>query len=57
MTRGFVHSLLGSILVAAVSIDAAWAGAVPIAVPEPSSLALIAIGVGGVAWLKFRNRK
>jgi hypothetical protein len=30
---------------------------VPIAVPEPSSLVLLASGIAGVAWLKFRRRK
>lgn len=40
-----------------------WAGTafagteVPIAVPEPTSLVLLASGIAGVAWLKFRRRR
>jgi len=26
-------------------------------VPEPSSIALLAVGLGGAAWVKFRRRK
>ena len=31
--------------------------AAPISVPEPSSLAVLAAAIGGVAWAKFRRRK
>ena len=55
MARNLVFTLLGSIVALATSVGPAWATAV--VVPEPSSLALIALGVGSVAWLKFRNRK
>lgn len=58
MTREIVYTLLGSVLATVVSIGAAVAAPpAPIEVPEPSSLALIAMGIGGVAWLKFRQRK
>ena len=35
----------------------AFAGAVPHPAPEPASMALLAAGIGGVAWAKFRKRK
>lgn len=41
----------------ATSASAAWAGSLPISVPEPTSLALLAVGLGGAAWAKFRRRK
>jgi len=40
--------------VLATSPGVAWAG---VPVPEPSSLALMAVGVAGAALLKFRRRK
>ena len=36
----------------------AWAGnAVPPPIPEPASLGLLAIGMGGVALARFRRRR
>ena len=35
----------------------AFAGAAPVSVPEPASMALLAIGVGGVIVAKLRRRK
>jgi hypothetical protein len=35
----------------------AFAGAVPIHVPEPSTLAVLAVGIGAAALVKFRKRK
>lgn len=36
-----------------------WAGIVapPTSVPEPASMALLATGIAGVAWAKFRRRR
>jgi hypothetical protein len=47
------------LLITALHAGSAVAGVVivkPVAVPEPTSLALAAIGVGAVAWAKFRRR-
>ena len=35
----------------------AWAGPSTTAVPEPTSLSLLAVAIGGAAWAKFRRRK
>ena len=48
-------SLMAALLIAAPNV--ALAGVGPIAVPEPSSLILLAAGLGGAAILKFRKRK
>jgi hypothetical protein len=48
--------LLG-LLSTALPGSAAYAGLNPIPVPEPTSLSLLAAGVAGVAWVKFRRRK
>lgn len=58
-----MKSATGSVLVTALWMiagltNAAWAAAVgPNSVPEPTSLALLAVGLGGAAWAKFRRRK
>ena len=58
MARKLGFMLLGSILASVTLMGAALAAPpAPIEVPEPSSLALIAMGIGGIAWLKFRQRK
>lgn len=40
-----------------VSAGQALAGAPPVQIPEPSSLALIAGAAATVAWAKFRKRR
>jgi hypothetical protein len=47
-------SLMAALLIAAPNAALA---AQPIAVPEPSSLMLLAVGLGGAAIIKFRKRK
>jgi hypothetical protein len=42
---------------ALLSSGAAFAGEVIIHIPEPSSLGILAAGVGIAAWLKFRGQK
>ena len=43
---------------AVLTATQAWAGSdVPPGVPEPATLALVAVGLGGVALVKFRRRK
>ncbi|HXQ52901.1 MAG TPA: PEP-CTERM sorting domain-containing protein [Stellaceae bacterium] len=49
--------LLSAALLLALSAGTAWAGVIAVAVPEPSSLALLATAIGGLAWKKFRGRK
>jgi hypothetical protein len=55
-----MSTILSSLLIAGAFVVAsaghAMAG-VPIAIPEPTSLALIAAGVAAVAWVKFRGRR
>ncbi len=36
---------------------AAWAGESVVTIPEPASLAVLAAGVGALAWVKFRGRR
>jgi hypothetical protein len=51
-------AILSALLVLALAGGTAWAGpAAPNPVPEPSSLALLGVAVGGAAWAKFRRRK
>ncbi len=55
MNSYFCVAVAGLALVL-LSTGQALAGA-PISVPEPSSLAVLAAAIGGVAWAKFRRRK
>jgi hypothetical protein len=51
-------ALFSAVLFLAFAWGTAWAGpAAPNPVPEPSSLALLGVAVGGAAWAKFRRRK
>jgi hypothetical protein len=54
--RANVWISLIAIWVLATSSGAASAGTFT-EVPEPTSLALLAVGLGGAAWVKFRRRK
>ena len=49
--------VLATILcLSAICAGSAWAGS-GVSMPEPSSLALLAVGLGGAALIKFRRRK
>jgi hypothetical protein len=56
-----MYRLMDKLAVAvAFTIAAMPAFAAPVAppaAPEPTSMALLAAGIGGVAWAKFRRRK
>ena len=57
MKQQFLMALV-TVLALALWSGGAWAG--PVAnntVPEPSSLSLLAVAIGGAAWAKFRRRK
>jgi hypothetical protein len=57
MNCNAITVLLMGLAAVLLSSGTAFAGATPIPIPEPSSLALIAAGVAGVAWVRFRRRK
>jgi hypothetical protein len=42
---------------AVLTASQAWAGNGPPPIPEPATLALMALGVGGVALVRFGRRK
>ena len=46
-----------AVLAVWLSAGVAWAGIKTTSVPEPTSLALLATAIGGVAIAKFRRRK
>jgi hypothetical protein len=50
-------SLMGAALGFALTASPALAGSIVVPTPEPASITLLAVGVGGVAWAKFRRRK
>jgi hypothetical protein len=52
--NALVSTLLAGLSVVLLSAGPAHAG--PVAIPEPSSFALIAAGAAAVAWAKFRRR-
>ena len=41
----------------ALAASHAWAGINPAPIPEPASLTLLALGIGGVAVARFRRQK
>jgi hypothetical protein len=57
MRSSVVWISLTAIWVLATAFGTAAAGEPISAVPEPTSLALLAVGLGGAAWVKFRRRR
>jgi len=54
--KSFVSVLVAGASLALLSAGQAFAGATPLPIPEPSSLALLAGGAAVVAWAKFRRK-
>ena len=42
---------------AVLTASQAWAGVTPVPVPEPAALTLLALGIGGVALVRFRRQR
>lgn len=58
MKLGPVLAALTAAITALVSAGHALAAPpVPVEVPEPATLAVLAAGVGALAWVKFRGRR
>lgn len=57
MNRNAITVALAGLAAVVLSSGAALAGTSPIPIPEPSSMALAAAGIAGVAWARFRGRK
>ena len=54
----YALSILATALTMLIGISgSAFAGAVPVRVPEPATLTLLAIGFGGAAAVKYFKRK
>jgi hypothetical protein len=52
-----ISSLALTVLAVLAPINAAWAG-LPVQVPEPATLSLVAVGVAGaIVAARFRNKK
>jgi hypothetical protein len=56
--RGWIATLLGVIPVVLSMTSVAWGGVLPtpVQVPEPSSLVLVATGLGALGWVLRRRR-
>jgi hypothetical protein len=54
MRAAVMIAVLGTAMLQA---GAAFAGPLATSVPEPMSLGIAAVGVGAVAWIKFRRRR
>jgi hypothetical protein len=57
LRAGMTWVSLGALWVLLAFAGTASAGITTVDVPEPTSLALLAVGLGGAAWVKLRRRK
>ena len=53
----FIGFIGAAALLTLAAAPAFAGGGVVVPTPEPASMALLAAGIGGVAWAKFRGRK
>jgi hypothetical protein len=52
-----IAAVIAFAFASALQIGVAFAGPLAPHVPEPTSVAIAAVGVGAVAWAKFRRRR
>jgi hypothetical protein len=57
MTYRSMRAAIAGLTVHLLYAGHALAGPVADPIPEPAGFALLALGVGAVAWVKFRRRK
>lgn len=55
MSRRSVFSVVAGLAIVVLGAAAAHASTI-VTIPEPASLAVLAAGVGALAWVKFRRR-
>ena len=58
MIRIYNQAAIGALAMLLLSSSATLAAVQAVdPIPEPAGLALLAVAIGGAAWLKFRHRK
>ncbi len=55
MTRRVIYSIVSALAIVVLGSGVSLASNA-VVIPEPASLAILAAGVGALAWVKFRRR-